>query len=105
MTNQELVAKTVFGEITLGDVIRKFKPDIQSIHIETDGVEVVVNSWKVSEKNLKLYNDYDLEGCFDLETKVKVYDDHLEFEHDGLEFYMSFLVTAKLSSLIPGGKK
>lgn len=104
MNEKELIVKHVFGELTLGEVFRKFEKDIHSIQVESEsGMDAVIDSWGVDEDDtLQLYGEYGLDGSFDLGIKVKVCGDHLEFEHEGDIFYMTFIAAIRFDSLLPG---
>lgn len=104
MNDKELIVKHVLGELTLGEVFRKFENDLHSIQVESEsGLDAVITSWEVDEDDtLQLYDVADLVGFFDLGTKVKVCGDHLEFEHEGDIFYMTFIAAIRFDSLLPG---
>jgi len=107
MTDKELLAKNVFGEITLEDVYRRFGKDIVAIHVENSlGADLVNTSWSIEDGQFLGHGVYEADFFFNLKTKVKVLDSHIELEdEDGTEWYLTFLVPVKLSRLVPGGKK
>lgn len=105
MTNRELVAKTVFGEITLGEVFKIYENNVSHISVEEGGVERgKYESFQVEEDQLQLYGEWEMEHAFWLGSKVKVQEDFLEIEDEGLTYHLTFVEskTIKFSSLLPG---
>ena len=109
MNNQELIAKTVFGEITLGEVLNRFENRISSIGIGPVGrkFDAEYNSWWTEERELHCVGRdevYERKIVFNLDSKVRVYENHLEISVSGRSYRIVFFETKgiKLDSLLPG---
>lgn len=107
MTDKELLAKNVFGELTLEDVYRRFGKNLVAIQVENSlGADLVNTSWSIDDGQFLGHGEYEVDFVFNLKSKVKVFDSHIELkDEEGTEWYLTFLVPAKLSRIIPGGKK
>lgn len=104
MTDQELIAKTVFGEITLGEVLNKFESKISWMEVEHEGSEAKYESWVLGEGFLQLFGEYEMELSLPLDSKTKVRKDSIEVEYEGETFTFTFMEskTVKFDSLLPG---
>lgn len=108
MTDNELLAKNVFGELTLEDVYRRFEGDLVAMYLENNvGIpELLVTSWIVEGRQFIAYGDYETNFIFNLNAKVKVLDSHIELkDEEGTEWYLTFLVSANLENLSPKGPR
>jgi len=95
----ELIAKTVLGEITLGEVFRKFEDRISHVVVEHDDREVECTSWIVEDGHLQFVGDWEVECEFSLDEKVKVRDNFLEIE--GYTFWFVESKDITFESLLP----
>ena len=105
--SKKLVAKTVLGELTLGDVLKKFHKKISAIIVDYEGNEIAYDNWCVDkndeeEDELQLIDDYEVTS-FPLDTKVKVRSGELEFENELGTFVLTFMEHKKVrfDSLLP----
>jgi len=106
--DRELIAKAVFGEITLGEVIGKFESSISSIFVERDGEDLGnFDSWAIEEGHLQLLSEHAVEADFLLDSRVKVHESWLELEKDGVVWTLSFLEYKKVrfDSILSGAAK
>lgn len=104
--NKELVAKTVFGEITLGEIFKLFEKKISLIMVEEGGVERGnYDHFEVDEDKLCIYGEWQMEHAFWMDSKVKVQEDFLEVEDGGFTYHLTFIESKniKFDSLLPGG--
>lgn len=91
----ELVAKTVFGEMTLGEVFQKFEGRVSSITVILDrGMDSEYTSWIFDAGTVSFVGEWEVEYEFPLNTKVKVREDFLEFEYKS-ETYTITLTESK----------
>jgi hypothetical protein len=104
--SKSLVAKAVFGEITLGEVLKKFHKKISAIIVEYEDNENTYDNWCVDDgdcgQELQLMDDYEVTS-FPLETKVKLRSGELEIEHEVGTFILTFMEhkKVKFDSLLP----
>lgn len=107
MTDQELIAKTVFGEITLGEVLNKFESKISWMEVEYDGREAKYESWVLEDGDLQLFGEWEMEVRLPLDSKAKIREDSIEVEYEGENFTFTFIEskTVRFDSLLPGGDK
>jgi hypothetical protein len=103
MTDQELIAKTVFGEITLGEVLKKFADRISSIEVESNGLDSQYESWLLKDGELRLFGEYEMELALPLDSKVKVQEDSIEVRHKDETYSLTFVESnvIKFDSLLP----
>lgn len=98
--SKSLVAKTVFGELTLGDVFLEFKKDIMAFHIYSEdvGIDQMASGdqWHDTGSSLDILGE-----DFRFKTKVKIRDNSLEFSQDDYEYTLTFLGKLPLDSLLP----
>lgn len=101
--DKKLVAKTVFGEITLRDLVGKFGDDILMIHVysEDSAVDCISKGWSFDEDDLYLHGTLDIDFTFDLDTKVLVQDERIKFEHEGDTYLLTFLGPVKFDAILP----
>ena len=90
----ELVAKTVFGEMTLGEVFQKFEGRASSITVDRNDVSNDYDSWILEDGTVSFVGEWEVEYEFPLNTKVKVREDFLEFEYKS-ETYTIALTESK----------
>lgn len=104
--NEELLAKNVFGELTLRDIIRHFTGKIESFHIysEDDATDLSSKDWGMNEENLQFYGEYEMDFEFDLNSKIKVREDELEVEQEGKTYILTIHQKADFSPFIPRRK-
>lgn len=107
MNDKEMLAKNVFGELTLEEVFHRFNKDLVAIHVENSlGADFVNTSWSIDDGQLLGHGEYELDFVFNLETKVKVLDSHIELkDEEGTEWYLTLLLPVKFDRILPGGKK
>lgn len=119
MKNKELVAKAVFGQITLGEVINKFGDKISRIFVESDYGEFDGSSYSkdtgeevffvVDKKNktISFHSSYQIDLQLDLSTKVKVKPNEIEIENEEGRFVLTFIETKVVSfeSILPQSRK
>ena len=100
--SKSLVAKAVFGEITLGDVLKKFHKKISAIVVEYEDSEFIYDSWCVDEGELQLMEDYETLS-FPLDTKIKLRSSELELEDETGIYVLTFMQhkKVKFDSLLP----
>jgi len=105
--SKSLVAKAVFGEITLGEVLKKFHKKISAIIVEYLDSENTYDSWCIDDledggQELQLMDDYEVTS-FPLETKVKLRSGELEIENEVGTFILTFMEhkKVKFDSLLP----
>ena len=100
--SKSLVAKAVFGEITLGDVLKKFHKKISAIVVEYEDSEFIYDSWCVDEGELQLMEDYETLS-FPLDTKIKLRSSELELEDETGIYVLTFMQhkKVKFESLLP----
>jgi len=105
--SKSLVAKAVFGEITLGEVLKKFHKKISAIMVEYEDNESIYDNWCVDDdgdggQELQLPDDYEVTS-FPLETKVKLRSSELEIENEVGTFILTFMEhkKVKFDSLLP----
>lgn len=98
--SKSLVAKVVFGEITLGDVLNEFKKNIVALHIysEDAGLDQIASGdqWWDTGSSLEVLGE-----SFNLKTKVKIRDNSLEFSQAFCEYTLTLLGKLPLDSLLP----
>lgn len=101
--SKKLVAKTVFGELTLGDVLKKFHKNISAITVEYEDKEATYDNWYFDEGELQIIDEYEKVCSFPLDAKVKVRSDELEFENENGTFILTFMEhkKVKFDSLLP----
>ena len=112
----ELVAKTVFGEMSLGEVFKKFEKKISSVVVETNGSETNCTAWRFLEDRIQFgqvlprYKGSEVTGEWwnvELElllnSKVKVKEDFLEIGHKGDTFILTFIESKNIrfDALLP----
>jgi hypothetical protein len=104
MTDQELMAKAVFGEITLGEVLNKFADKISFIEVDRGGLDARYESWLLEDGELQLFGEYEMELALPLDSKVKVQEHSIEFRHEDETYSLTFVEskTIKFDSLLPG---
>ena len=115
MTDQELIAKTVFGEITLEEVLNKFADRISSIEVDQgfldDGILYSeankYESWLLEDGELQLFGKYGTELALPLDSKVKVQEHDIEIRNEDGIYSLTFIEfrSIKFDSLLPGGMK
>lgn len=111
MTDQELIAKAVFGEITLGEVFRRFEYRISAANIavlrNSHPVGHDYDSWWFEAGRIIFVGGDETDKrriSFPLEVKVKVQDSCLEFRDPNAPFpvRMSLLETKPIKLILPG---
>jgi hypothetical protein len=108
---QELKAKCALGEMTLGDVLKLVIPKTALIHVNHDGSDMgSYDIWGGDDESISLFDNEDsqeFDFCFDLNTKVKVKEECVEWEDDGVATCLTFLETKVVGfdSLLPRRSK
>lgn len=111
MTDQELTAKAVFGEITLGDVVSRFNHRISVVNIavlrNAHPVGYDYQSWWVEKGRLVLAGGDDVHRrriSFPLDAKVKIQNECLEIKEGDYNYRLIFLETKKITfdEILPG---
>lgn len=103
MSDKELLAKNVFGEITLRDIIRHFTGRIEAFHIygEDNGIDISSKDWGMNEEYLQFYSEYEIDLEFHLDAKIKVREKELEVETEGKTYILTIYQKADFSHLMP----
>lgn len=110
MNDKELIAKTVFGEITLGEVLSRFEYRISSISIgpAERTFDAEYNSWWTERGELHCVGHdevYERKIIFSLASKVRVHEDHFEVMNCSGRLYRVFFFETKpikFDPLLPG---
>lgn len=97
---QAVKTKCVMGELTLGDVLNLITSKFSYVCVEQDGSQMGrYNSWCINDENmLSLYcdentPDYEFDFQFNLRTKVRIKNDGVEWDEDGVKTCLHFLET------------
>jgi hypothetical protein len=109
---EDLVAKNVFGELTLGDVWGQVS-DISEIELEISGRRFLFRLWDELGGSLNLYFDYqgndpDPEMSFNLGSRARIVGDDVLVEwRDSIESRLTFFrrIPMDLSRFLPSSKK
>lgn len=112
MADQELIAKVVFGEATLGEVLKRFEYRISTVTItilrdDRPSVGYDYNSWWIEDGKIVLVGesgDYQRRCTFNLDTKVMVHDGYLELKENSDSYRLVLLETKKITfdEILPG---
>lgn len=102
---QALKVKCVMGELTLGDVLNLISSNFSYVCVEQNGSDMGrYDNWCITKKcKFNLYYEDDSDFSFDLKTKVKIKNDTVEWDEEGVKTCLQFLKTnvLELGCLLP----
>ena len=112
MADHELIAKVVFGEATLGEVLNRFEYRISTMTVtvlrgDLRSVGYDYNSWWTEDGKIVLVGEdggYQRRCTFNLDTKVRVHDGYLELKENSDSYRLVLLETKKITfdEILPG---
>lgn len=108
---QELKTKCALGEMTLGEVMKLVIPKTALIHVNHEGRDIgSYDIWGGDNESVSLFDNEDAQEydfCFDLNTKVRVKEDCVEWEDEGVVTRLTFLETKTIdfNRLLPRRSK
>lgn len=111
---EDLVAKNLFGELTLGDVWESVKEDLAEIEVKVSSEPITRTylSWSANGR-LEVFEDFQggsdwpADFSFEMKQKVKVVGDHVLFAHKARDLRVCFHRHGRgdLSRFLPSSKE